>query len=58
MNFMENIKSKEQLISYLKDSDLENRVMYDLIKKHPLLLQKIETLINDQWNGEIVVKEC
>ena len=58
MNFMENIKSKEQLISYLKASDLENRVMYDLIKKHPLLLQKIETLINDQWNGEIVVKEC
>lgn len=32
---MENIKNKDQLIFFLKDTDLDDRMMYNLIKKHP-----------------------
>ena len=56
LSFIEKINDKDQLIGFLDDTDLDERPVSNLIKQYPELLQKIETVIEDQWKGEFIAR--
>ena len=53
--FMEEVESEEQMRRLLHDRDLSGRSVYSLIKRHPQLLFKIESIIEAEWQGPIPV---
>ena len=44
-DFMDTIDSRDQIHKILQEKDIEGRPVYFLMKKHPLLLFKIDTII-------------
>ena len=54
-NFMEEVESEEHMRRLLHDCDLSGRSVSFLIKRHPQLLFKIETVIEAEWQGPIPV---
>ena len=50
---MDTIENREQIHKILQERDIEGRPLYFLMKQHPLLLFKIETTIELEWEGDI-----
>ena len=50
---MDTIENWEQIHKILQERDIEGRPLYFLMKQHPLLLFKIETTIELEWEGDI-----
>ena len=49
--FIQEIDSEKQIHDILDETDLNGRPVKNLIKKHPELLLKIETIIERDWQG-------
>ena len=52
-SLMDTIENREQIHKILQERDIEGRPLYFLMKQHPLLLFKIETTIELEWEGDI-----
>ena len=52
---MDTFETREQIHKILEEKDLEGRPLYFLMKKHPKLLFKIETIIELEWEGDLPI---
>lgn len=52
-DFLDTMENREQIHKILQERDLQGRPLYFLLKKHPVLLFKIETIIELEWEGAI-----
>ena len=48
-NFIEEIETEERMREILQDIDIKGRSVETLIKSHPTLLLKIETVVENKW---------
>lgn len=52
-SFIEEIETEERMREILQDTDIRGRTVESLIKRHPELLLKIETVLENKWTASV-----
>lgn len=52
-NFIEEIETESKIREILRDTDIKGRTVETLIKRHPQLLLKLETVVENKWTSSV-----